>query len=151
MLVLAVGTDDQWQRFCLALGLPALGTDVRFATNAQRVQHYDTLRALVGQALKRRPLDSWVSTLRAAGVPCGAVRSIDEVLADPQLIARAMIETVEHPTIGPLQMLGMPVKLSATPGRIRLPPPRLGEHTDSVLRELGLARDQPTNLGHEKL
>jgi crotonobetainyl-CoA:carnitine CoA-transferase CaiB-like acyl-CoA transferase len=81
-----------------------------------------------------------LTALRAAGVPCGAVRSIAEALSDPQAIARSMIETLDHPAIGEIKNLGLAIKLSATPGRVRTAPPRLGEHTRSVLHnDLGLS------------
>ena len=138
-LVLAVGTDAQWQRFCDVADLPRLAADERFQTNAQRVEQYAALRSIIAGTLRTKPLDTWVSALRVAGVPCGGVRSIDEVLADPQLAARAMIETVDHPSVGTVPQLGVPVKLSVTPGTIRTPPPTLGEHTASVLSaDLGM-------------
>lgn len=133
VLVLAVGNDDQFQRFCRAADLTEAAADPRFATNANRVQHYGVLHSLVETALAADTALSWAVRLRAAGVPCGAVRSVGEALSDPQIVARAMVESVEHPTIGPMQVLGVPVKLSDTPGSVRLPPPRLGEHTASVL------------------
>jgi len=134
-LILAVGNDDQWQRFCRALALDQLAADPRFPTNDQRVVRYDELRPLIAAAIERQPLDRVVATLRAAGVPCGAVRSIAEALGDPQAAARAMVETIDHRSIGAIRMLGLPVKLSATPGRVVSAPPRLGEHTFTVLRE----------------
>ena len=143
VLVLAVGNDDQWRRFCVAADVAALADDVRFVTNADRVANGDAMRALVTSALARRTLNDWVATLRAAGVPCGAVRSVDEALADPQIIAREMVATVDHPTIGPLKVLGVPVKLSETPGSVRTAPPRLGEHTRSVLtNDLGMTPEE---------
>lgn len=143
VLVLAVGNDDQFQRFCRVAELTEVATDPRFLTNAGRVEHHDTLQPLVAGALRTRSAADWVSRLNDAGVPCGAVRSIGEALTDPQTIARAMVETVSHPTIGALPVLGVPVKLSGTPGAVRSAPPRLGEHTHSVLRDdLGLTSDQ---------
>ena len=133
VLVLAVGTDAQWRAFCTTLARPDLAADSRFATNAQRVERFDDLRPLVTDTLAPYRLNQAVELLRDAGVPCGAVRSIAEALDDPQIIARAMIEEIDHPAIGPLKLLGLPVKLSATPGSVRLPPPRLGEHTRAVL------------------
>ena len=139
VIVLAVGNDDQFQRFCRVAELTEVAIDARFLTNAGRVQHHDALQPLVAAALRTRSAADWVSRLNDSGVPCGAVRSIGEALTDPQTIARAMVETVAHPTIGPLPVLGMPVKLSETPGAVRLAPPRLGEHTRHVLQEdLGL-------------
>lgn len=135
VLVLAIGNDDQFQRFCGAARLTEVAADPRFATNANRVQHYDVLHSLVERALATDSAITWATHLREAGVPCGAVRSVADALSDPQILARAMIESVDHPTIGPLQVLGVPVKLSETPGSVRLPPPRLGEHTASVLKD----------------
>src|ERR1019366_777718 len=83
--VLSVGNDEQWQRFCAAADLPALATEERFATNASRVRHCDTLRGIIAERLASAPIAHWIDRLTAAGVPAGAVRSIDEVLADPQL------------------------------------------------------------------
>lgn len=137
--VIAVGNDDQWRRFCGAAGLDALSHDPRFATNRDRVTRYDELRPLLTDALKTRTRSAWIAALGAAGVPAGSVRSVDEVLADPQIAAREMIRTLHHAAAGPLQMLGIPVKLSDTPGRVSTPPPLLGEHTDRVLaQDLGL-------------
>lgn len=139
VVVLAVGNDDQWQRLCRALDRPALGADPKYLRNQDRVVHYDTLAPLLSGIFRLDPAADIVSRLRAAGVPCGAVRSVDEVFADPQIVARAMVEMVDHPTIGRLPVLGLPIKLSATPGAVRTPPPRLGEHTRAVLeKDLGL-------------
>jgi crotonobetainyl-CoA:carnitine CoA-transferase CaiB-like acyl-CoA transferase len=139
VLVLAVGNDDQWQRCCGVLGLTDAAAETDFATNAGRLMQYDALRARIADAVGTRALDDLVPALRGAGVPCGAVRSIDEALADPQTVARAMVEVVQHPTIGALRTLGVPVKLSETPGAVRSAPPRLGEHTRLVLeQDLGL-------------
>ena len=137
-LVLAVGNDDQWQRFCRVTGLTALGDDPRFATNASRVQHFEALEAPVAAVLRTRPRAAWTSDLVAAGVPCGPVRPVDEVLADPQLAAREMLGSLPHPLAGHVATLGTPVKLSETPGGLRMAPPTLGQHTDAVLAEIGL-------------
>ena len=147
VLVLAVGNDSQWQKFCAALGFDALGGDVRYRTNEGRVRAYDELRARLATALRPMARDPLVARLRAAGVPCGAVRSVDEALRDPQIIARQMVETVNHPTIGALRVLGLPVKLSATPGAVRTAPPRLGEHTRQVLSDdLGMSAERIAEL-----
>jgi crotonobetainyl-CoA:carnitine CoA-transferase CaiB-like acyl-CoA transferase len=152
VLVLAVGTDAQWLQCCAAIGADQLAADRRLATNAGRVDHYRDLQPALAAVLARRPLGDLVARLRAAGVPCGAVRSIDEALADPQTIARAMVASIDHPTIGAIQQLGVPVKLSATPGSIRTPPPRLGEHTRAVLTSMcGMSSGQVDALIQDRV
>jgi crotonobetainyl-CoA:carnitine CoA-transferase CaiB-like acyl-CoA transferase len=138
-LVLAVGNDEQWQRFCAAASLPDAGADARFLTNDRRVRHYDTLHPIVARAIAGDTVDGWLTRLRAAGVPAGAVRQIDAVLADAQTAARHMVETTAHPTLGAVPVLGVPVKLSETPGSVRTAPPVLGQHTAAVLAELGMS------------
>src|SRR5262245_51782317 len=142
--VLAVGNEDLWRRFCEVAGLD-LGE--RFATNRQRVTQYDEVRPLIADALRLHPRQYWIQRLTAAGVPCGSVRDLQEVFADPQLAAREMVAELEHAAIGPVKMLGVPVKLSETPGAVRTPPPRLGEHTDAVLQgDLGMSAADITRL-----
>jgi crotonobetainyl-CoA:carnitine CoA-transferase CaiB-like acyl-CoA transferase len=136
--VLAVGNDEQWTRLCGVLALPGLASDPRFATNEQRVRNYETIRPVLIEKFRAMARDECIRTLLHAGVPCGSVRDIPEVLADPQLAARQMIVSMEHATAGVIRLLGVPPKLSDTPGAVRTPPPRLGEHTDAILRELGL-------------
>ena len=133
--VLAVGNDDQFRRFCGIAGLAAVAADERFATNPGRVLHYTTLRPQLADALRRRTRAEWIDALTAAGVPCGSVRDVKEVLTDPHLEARRMIECVEHAAAGPIRVLGVPIKLSGTPGGVRTAPPTLGQHTDRVLCE----------------
>ncbi|MCU1382082.1 MAG: L-carnitine dehydratase/bile acid-inducible protein [Acidobacteria bacterium] len=147
--VLAVGNDEQWRRFCAVAGLPDEG---RFTTNRQRVSDYDALRPFVADQLRTRSRQHWIEALTKAGVPCGSVRNFDELFADPQLDARDMIAMVEHATIGPLKALGIPVKLSDTPGAVRTPPPTLGQHTDAVLRhDLGITADAIAALRRQQV
>jgi crotonobetainyl-CoA:carnitine CoA-transferase CaiB-like acyl-CoA transferase len=136
--VLAVGNDEQFRRFGDVAGLAEVVGDERFATNPARVRNYNVLRPLLAQALRRRTRAEWIDALTAAGVPCGSVRDVREVLTDPHLEARRMIEAVEHAAVGPLRVLGVPIKLSDTPGRVRTAPPTLGQHTSAVLRGLGM-------------
>jgi formyl-CoA transferase/CoA:oxalate CoA-transferase len=147
VLVLAVGNDTQWQHLCAALDARDLGADARYRTNAGRVEHYPALKSTLGPMVRRWRLGAIVDKLREAGVPCGAVRSTAEALADPQIVARQMVETLWHPTIGELRVLGIPTKLTGTPGRIRTAPPRLGEHTRRVLEdELGMSTSEVDRL-----
>jgi formyl-CoA transferase/CoA:oxalate CoA-transferase len=137
--VLAVGNDEQWKRFCDVADLTALAGDARFTANRDRIANYTTLRPLLAERLKSRPRAAWIDALTAAGVPCGSVRDVAEVLADPQLDARGMIAAVEHAALGPVRVLGVPIKLSGTPGEVRSAPPTLGQHTDAILAEIGLS------------
>jgi crotonobetainyl-CoA:carnitine CoA-transferase CaiB-like acyl-CoA transferase len=142
--VLAVGNDEHWRRLCQAVGLKA---DERFATNRSRVERYDELKPLLVERFQTKSRQCWIECLKAAGVPCGAVRDLHEVFTDPQLEARAMITEVEHPTVGALRLLGLPVKLSGTPGSVRMAPPMLGQHTNAVLgADVGLTGDEIARL-----
>jgi formyl-CoA transferase/CoA:oxalate CoA-transferase len=142
VLVLAVGNDDQWQRFCRVAALPALGADPQYATNALRVTNYAPLGAHLKRVIALRTTAEWLADLREAGVPAGSVRDIGETLADPQLHAREMIRTIDHEAQKALRLLGIPVKLSETPGSVRTPPPMLGEHSAPVLREFGFSEEE---------
>jgi crotonobetainyl-CoA:carnitine CoA-transferase CaiB-like acyl-CoA transferase len=137
-VVLAIGNDDQWRRFCRVAGLDTQAGDARFTTNESRVRHCEELTAIMSATMRARTRAEWTAALVGAGVPCGPVRAVDEVLADPQLVAREMVQQAAHATAGPIAVLGLPVKLSATPGRIRTAPPTLGQNTVAVLQELGL-------------
>jgi len=148
---LAVGNDEQFKRFCAAAGLPDLVDDPRFATNPARVEHREALAARLEPVLRTRPRVEWIPLLTEAGVPCGDVRAVAETLADKQLLARQMIESVEHATIGVMKVLGVPIKLSDTPGSVRTAPPTLGQHTTAVLTELGLPASEIDDLRHDKV
>jgi crotonobetainyl-CoA:carnitine CoA-transferase CaiB-like acyl-CoA transferase len=150
--VLAVGNDGLWRKFCAVAGLSDADGLERFATNRQRVSGYDELRPILANRLRTKPRQFWIDRLTAAGVPCGSVRNLDELFQDPQLRAREMVSLVEHHTIGALEVLGVPVKLSSTPATIRTAPPRLGEHTDVILQQdLGLDRDAIARLRADRV
>lgn len=136
-LALAVGNDGLWQRFCTAAGLTDMAADPRFSTNAGRVTHYADLKPKLDAVFATRTRADWTARLLDAGVPCGAVRSVEEVFADPQTQARGMVARVAHATLGEVSVTGVPVKLSETPGEVRTGPPTLGQHTAAVLDELG--------------
>jgi formyl-CoA transferase/CoA:oxalate CoA-transferase len=142
-LVLAVGNDALWRSFCAVLGAPDLASDTRYATNALRVNNYDSLRPVLVEKMRARTRAEWVEAFKAAGVPCGSVRDLGEVLGDPQLQSRAMIEALEHAAAGAIRVLGVPIKLSSTPGAVRSAPPVLGQHTDAILRaDVGMGDDE---------
>jgi crotonobetainyl-CoA:carnitine CoA-transferase CaiB-like acyl-CoA transferase len=148
--VLAVGNDEQFRRMAALLQEPWLSADPRFATNSDRVHHYDALRAELRRVFATWKRDAVVRALTDAGVPCGAVRSVTETLADPQLAARDMIVPITHAVAGDIRVLGNPLKLSATPPEIRTAPPALGQHTDAILEgDLGLRQEEIARLRRE--
>ena len=138
-IVVAVGNDDLWTRFCPAVGLPELAANPRFATNRDRMANYDDMRPPIDRVFRTATNAEWIARLNAAGVANGEVRDIGQMLNDPQLAAREMVQTMMHPTVGAIRVVGAPIKLSATPASLRTPPPVLGQHTDAVLAELGYA------------
>ena len=149
--VIAVGNDELWRRFCTAAELGALIDDERFATNRARITNYETLRPLLAAKLRERPRTDWVSRLRPAGVPCGSVRDVAEVLEDPHLEARGMIQQIEHAIAGAIRVTGVPVRLSDTPGSVRTPPPTLGQHTVDILSgDLGVSGEEIEALRAER-
>lgn len=129
---LAVGNDRQWQQLCAVLQQPTWADDPRFSTNPQRVQHRSALVELLNHQFGQKTSAEWVALIQAAGIPVGAVRSVGQVLNDPQVLAREMVVSVQHPTIGDLKVLGIPFKFSATPASIRLAPPLLGQHSQEI-------------------
>jgi crotonobetainyl-CoA:carnitine CoA-transferase CaiB-like acyl-CoA transferase len=146
---LAVGNDEQFRRFCGVTGLPELTEDSAFATNPARVGNRGALRQRLLPVLASRPRAHWIESLNRAGVPCGEVRELPEVFADPQVLAREMVQSVSHATAGVVKVLGIPIKLSDTPGSVRMAPPTLGQHTDAVLREIGCDEEAIARLRRE--
>jgi formyl-CoA transferase/CoA:oxalate CoA-transferase len=136
-IVIAVGNDQIWKRFCAATGVPELADDPRFATNKDRMANYDAMRPPIDRAFRTATCAEWIARLNAAGVANGEVRDIGQMLNDPQLAARNMIETLTHPAIGATRVIGAPIKLSENPASLRTAPPVLGQHTDAVLGEFG--------------
>jgi crotonobetainyl-CoA:carnitine CoA-transferase CaiB-like acyl-CoA transferase len=148
-LMVAVGNDSMWQRFAPLIGVPELAHNARFATNPDRVVNRAELIPLVEAALAPRTSAEWAAELSRAGIPAGAINTVDRALAYPQVLARDMVLTAEHPTAGTLRMPGSPVKLSGHTATVRRPPPLLGEHTDEVLAELGYSTADVASL-HER-
>jgi len=137
MIIVAVGTEPLWERFCKVLGIEAtLMRDARFATNPVRNEHRSELIPLIEKILVTRNADEWIEQFVANEIPAGPINFPDEILNDAQLIAREMIVELEHPLIGIVKSLGNPIHLSATPPTYRRYPPRLGEHNAEILKEL---------------
>jgi crotonobetainyl-CoA:carnitine CoA-transferase CaiB-like acyl-CoA transferase len=132
-LILAVGNDSQFAKFCAVAGRSEIASDVRFSKNQERVRHRAVLVPMLEEIFKTRSKADWLGALEAAKVPCGAINNLAEVFADPQVQARGMVHTWEHPLNGAVQLVASPIKMSLTPPRTDLPPPLLGQHTDEVL------------------
>jgi len=138
-LNVAAANDTMWPKFAATLGHPEWTEDERFRGPLERLKNRDALTGEIELALASHGVDVWIERLNAAGVPAGPVLDLAQVFADPQVLAREMLVELAHPEIGTFKTTGLPVKLSASPGRIERRPPLLGEHTDEVLHELGLA------------
>jgi crotonobetainyl-CoA:carnitine CoA-transferase CaiB-like acyl-CoA transferase len=134
---IACGNDGLFRALCAAVpSLNALAEDPRFRTNAERVAHRDALNAILDPLVASLPVAHWVDLCEKAGIPTGPILDVGQALAHPQVLAREMVVPLHHPTAGDVRVTGVPVKLSETPGAVRRPAPRLGEHTRSTLREL---------------
>jgi len=149
-LAVGVGNDRQWQRLCALAGWDDLMADERFASNPQRVEHRDVLVPMLQDRFQSQTTETWRDALVEAGIPCGPINTIDQVFADPQVLAREMMVELPHPLAGSVQLAGSPFKLSRTPVRLEQHPPLLGQHTDEVLTEhLGYSPDQVGRLRDE--
>jgi formyl-CoA transferase len=139
-IILAVGNDGQFAKFCAAADVPEWAQDPRFATNAARVENRATLVPMVATVMRERAQRDWLALLEPLGVPCGPINRLDQVFADPQFAARGLRFDLPHLLAGTVPQVGTPVRFSATPPAYANPPPLLGQHTERVLREyLGVA------------
>jgi crotonobetainyl-CoA:carnitine CoA-transferase CaiB-like acyl-CoA transferase len=132
-ITLGAAQDNFWIRLCDMLGAPELSRDARFASNGERVRNNDALVTLLEGHFRTKPSAHWLAALEAAGIPSGPVLEFDQAMADPHVVARGMAVDTAHPAAGTVKTLGIPLKLSDTPGALRRPAPRLGEHTAEVL------------------
>lgn len=146
-VVIAMGNNVLWKKFCKYVNRPELIGDERFHTNAARTEHHEELFPILAQIMRQRSTDQWVAALEDIGVPCGPVNTVDKVASDPQVLAREMIVEVEHEKTGTIGIPGVPIKLSKTPGRVDAPAPNLGEHSEEILSELlGMQTDEVNRL-----
>ena len=145
-IIVGVGSEAIWKRFCQAVGLEHLLDDPRFATNPDRLQHRQELYAILEPHFETRAADEWLQVLQEANVPCAPIYHLDEALNDPHILARGMIVEQTHPSAGTVKSLAFPAHLSDSPARYRMPPPRLGEHTDDILSELGYSGEEIERL-----
>jgi crotonobetainyl-CoA:carnitine CoA-transferase CaiB-like acyl-CoA transferase len=143
--------QKQWVNLCTALGFPDLASDERFSTPAARLAHYDELRPRIDAAVSKMTRDEAMRRMAEFDIAVGPVNTVAEILADPQIHARDMVEELTHPEYGPLRFLGIPIKLSDTPGALRTAPPRFGEHNRTVLQDLGLSDSAIAALVAEKV
>ena len=138
-IAIAVGSERQWPRFTAVIGAPGLTDDPRFAANGDRVANREALRPLIAARLATEATTTWLARLAAVDVPAGPINDLAAAFASPQVAARGLVVDVEHPVLGVLRQVGPPFELHATPAGVWTPPPLLGEHTDEILDELGLA------------
>jgi glutaryl-CoA transferase len=151
-LIVAVGNDGQFARFCEVIGAPGWPADPRFATNAQRVRHRDLLVELITGKLAAKTAAEWLALLEPSGVPCGPINDLGQVFADPQVRHRGLEVRAPHAAAGEVTMVANPIRFSETPIRHEHAPPLLGEHTEAVLGAvLGFGPERLASLRKEKV
>ena len=137
-MILAIGNDGQFARFCEVAGRSELAADARFATNRARVENRAELIPLLNEITATRTTTEWIAQLEARAVPCGPINGLAEVFADPQVQARGLAVKMPHPEAGEVPLVASPIRLSKTPVEYRRAPPLVGEHTDEILADLGV-------------
>jgi len=148
--VIAAGNDNLWAKLCIAMETEELINDERFKTNALRNNNYDELRPLVAEQIKKKTTEEWKETLLVAGVPSGPINNMEMLVKDEQVIARNMIQEVEHPVAGKQNLPGIPIKMDGVSDEIRFPAPVLGQHSEEVLTEkLGYSKEEVEKLKEE--
>lgn len=134
-VIIAVGNDTLWQKFCGLIDRPDLAADPRFTTNPLRTENVKVLGEELTKTFVTKTMDEWLHILKEGGIPVGPINDVERVIKDPAVIARGMIVTTHHPVAGDVEMAGVPIKLSDTPGSVDGPAPTLGQHTREILKE----------------
>ncbi|MFO7747699.1 MAG: CoA transferase [Orrella sp.] len=150
-VMLGVANDRAWQRFCEVAGLQAYVAEPKYATNADRVTHFDETNALVQEFMLLKTTDDWISSLRQAGVPVAPIHTLDQALSDEHVLARGIVSSTIHPTVGEVKHISQPVTFNHQARQSQRPPPVLGQHTQEVLREAGFSDEEMTRLAAEKI
>ncbi|PWA09999.1 CoA transferase [Pueribacillus theae] len=150
-MAIAVGNDGQFKRMCSAMGLDSLPSDERFLTNEKRLENRKVLTSILSDAFQQENASHWQSLLNQAGVPCGPINDMKAVFDEEQIQARNMLVEVDHPEAGKVSLVGSPIHYSRTPVSVRKHPPMVGEHTEEVLKELGLKEYEINSLKAEKV
>jgi len=150
-VIFAVGNQRLWENFIKVLGREDLNEDPRFADMKSRNQNPAELKEILEEITRAKNTDEWVEIMEKEGVPCGRIRTLDQVLTDPHVDVREMVLEKEHPTAGMIKLTGVPTKLSLTPGEVSAVPPTLGQHTDEVLSKLGYSKDDIKTFRDKKI
>lgn len=150
-IIIAVGNDRQFQRFCSLINTEELPQDERFATANARIIYREELIPKLQEVILTKTADEWLTLFQENNIPCGPINTLDKVFTDEQVLERQMIQEVEHPTVGIVKLLGSPIKLSDTPVTIERHPPLHGEHTEEVLLELGYDKQEIESFMEDKV
>ena len=151
-IIIAIGNDTLWAKFCEHVDQKNLISDPRFRTNVERTANHSELFPILSEIMRQRTTDEWIDALENIGVPCGPINTIDKVVNHPQVQARDMIAHVIHQMTGAVEVPGLPIKLSDTPGDVDIPAPNLGEHTVEILTDvLKMSTDEVKQLKQEKI
>lgn len=150
-MVIAVGNDGQFKRFCSVIGMDQLATDERFITNSKRVENREALIPILEEKMKTKTSQEWLGLFNEEGIPCGPINDMRQLFNEEQVNAREMVVEVDHPKAGKIPLVGSPLKFSRTPVKIERHPPLAGEHTEEVLYELGWSEEDIKQLKNENI
>jgi formyl-CoA transferase/CoA:oxalate CoA-transferase len=150
-MAISLPSNQYWPAFCKALGIEHLKDEPMFADNMKRITNREAFESLIEGILGQKTAEEWAGIFAEADAMGAPVHNYEEVFEDPQVLENDMLETVDHPVTGKTNMVGIPIKLSRTPGRIKSPPPTLGQHTEEILREIGYSKGKIEELRKEKI